>query len=614
MQNNRKRNVIKERIRQEKERRERLLAEEEEQYEDVNKDPISEQIQQEHLEQPRNQREESVNVNLPKNESSNSNPALDWITTIQNQAGTSENDLKIKEAEEEEAIECEEVEARRKAEEEARKRAEAEARRKAEEEARNQAEAEARRKAEEEVRNQAEAEARRKAEEEARNQAEAEARKKAEEEARKRAEAEARRKAEEEARKRAEAEARRKAEEEARKREEAEARRKAEEEARKREEAEARRKAEEEARKRAEAEARRKAEEEARKQEEVEAHRKAEEEARNQAEAEARRKAEEKARKREEAEARRKAEEEAREREEVEARRKAEEEARKRVEAQRKEEEKKLEEVRKRRLEEEKKIKDAQKRQKIVVAKSEPESDEINLNNERNQPNETKFEQEEKVAIDKKGILNNMKKYKYAIIGVASIVLLVVAGFAFSNMKNSQAASANNVNSLEVNANLINGLRLSAVQKYQDAALEFDKVDYKKLGKEDKKAVLFTYLLSGKAQKAIDLEQDFAESVVSYYIAVDNLKKVKELKTKNPLINFEIAALDNKHEEVIKLRDQVPLDGRREGIIVNSYLKLNKSEEAKKFAQKVGNKDLLEKINNSTPNSSATSVATISAG
>ncbi|MFJ1135149.1 hypothetical protein ACIKJQ_18775 [Bacillus thuringiensis] len=581
MQNNRKKNVIKERIRQEKERRERLLAEEEEQYEDVYKDPVSEQIQQKHSEQPKNQLEESVNVNLPKNESSNSNPALDWITTIQKQAGTSENDLIIKETEEE-AREREEVEARRKAEEEARKREEAEARRKAEEEARKREEAEARRKAEEE--------------------------------ARKQAEVEARRKAEEEARKREEAEARRKAEEEARKREEAEARRKAEEEARKREEAEARRKAEEEARKQAEVEARRKAEEEARKRAEVEARRKAEEEARKREEAEARRKAEEEARKRAEAEARRKTEEEARKRAEAEARRKAEEEARKQVEAQRKEEEKKLEEVRSRRLEEEKKIKDAQKRQKIVVAKSEPESDEINLNNERNQPNETKFEQEKKVLIDKKGKLNNMKKYKYAIIGVASIVLLVVAGFAFSNMKNSQAASANNVNSLEVNANLINGLRLSAVQKYQDAALEFDKVDYKKLGKEDKKAVLFTYLLSGKAQKAIDLEQDFAESVVSYYIAVDNLKKVKELKTKNPLINFEIAALDNKHEEVIKLRDQVPLDGRREGIIVNSYLKLNKSEEAKKFAQKVGNKDLLEKINNSTPNSSATSVATISAG
>ncbi|MFB6649529.1 hypothetical protein [Bacillus toyonensis] len=507
MQNNRKRNVIKERIRQEKERRERLLAEEEEQYGDFHEDQVSEQFQQEHLEQPLKQSEESVNLCTPKNEVSNNNPALDWITTIQKQSGTSESEFKIEEA-------------RRKAKEEARKQAEAEARRKAEEEARKQAEVEARRKAEEEARKQAEVEARRKVEEEARKQAEVEARRKAEEEAKKKAELEARRKAEEEAKKKVEAEARRKAEKEARKQ--------------------------------AETEARRKVEKEARKQAELEACRKAEE--------------------------------------------------------------KKLEEVRKRRLEEEKKIEEAQKRQKIVVAKRESESEEVNLNKETNPSNETKFEQEEKIVLDKKGILNYMKKYKYAIIGVASIVLLVVAGFAFTNMKNSQAASANNVNSLEVNVNLINGLRLSAVQKYQDAALEFDKVDYKKLGKDDKKAVLFTYLLSGKAQKAIDLEQDFAESVVSYYIAVDNLKKVKELKTKNPLINFEIAALDDKHEEVIKLKNHVPLDGRREGIIVNSYLKLNKSEEAKKFAQKIGNKDLLEEINNSAPNSSATSVATISAG
>ncbi|PGU04190.1 hypothetical protein COD21_26770 [Bacillus cereus] len=478
MQNNRKRNVIKERIRQEKERRERLLAEEEEQYGDFHEDQVSERFQQEHSEQPLKQSEESVNLNTPKNEASNNNPALDWITTIQKQSGTSESEFKIEDA-------------RRKAKEEARKRAEAEARRKAEEEARKQAETEARKQAE--------------AKEEARKQAETEARRKVEEEARKQAEVEARRKAEEEAKKQAEVEARWKAEEE---------------------------------------------------------------EVKKQAEVEARRKAEEK----------------------------------------------KLEELRKRRLEEEKKIEEAQKRQKIAVAKREPESDEINLNKKRNLLSETKPEQEEKVVIDKKGILNNIKKYKYAIIGIASIVLFILAGLTFSNLKNLQAASANDVNSLEVNVNLINGLRLSAVQKYQDAALEFDKVDYKKLGKEDKKAVLFTYLLSGKAQKAIDLEQDFAESVVSYYIAVDNLKKVKELKTKNSLINFEIAALDNKHEEVIKLIDQVPLDGRREGIIVNSYLKLNKSEEAKKFAQKVGNKDLLEKISNSTPNSSATSVATISAG
>ncbi|MBJ8072597.1 hypothetical protein [Bacillus cereus] len=470
MRNNRKRNVIKERIRQEKERRERLLAEEEEQYSDMHEEQVIEHFQQEEFQYPLKQREEVVNSNNQKNESLNSNPALDWITTIQKQSGVSESDFENK-----------------KAEEETRKREEAEARRKAEEELRQQEEAEARRKADEELSQREEAEARRKAEEELRQREEAEARKKVEE-VRKQVEAEARRKAEEEVRKQAEAEARRKIEE------------------------------------------------------------------------------------------------------------------------------KKLEEVRKRRIEEEKKIEEAQKKQKLVVAKGKSESDEINLNKETKPSNKANFEQDKKIKLDKKGILNYMKKYKYAIIGIASIVLIVVVGFAFSTMKSSQAASANNANSLEINTNLVNGLRLSAVQKYQDAALEFDKVDYKKLGKEDKKAVLFTYLLSGKAQKAIDLEKDFAESVVSYYLAVDNLKKVKELKTKNPLINFEIAALDDKHEEVIKLKDQVPLDGRREGIIVNSYLKLNKSEEAKKFAQKVGNKDLLEKINNSAPNSSATSVATISVG
>ncbi|PFY68509.1 hypothetical protein COL61_25815, partial [Bacillus wiedmannii] len=114
MQNNRKRNVIKERIRQEKERRERLIAEEEEQYDNIHENQVSEKFQQDYSEQTLKQSENRGKIE--ENEASNSNPALDWITTIQKQAGTSENDLKI-----EEAREREEVEVRRMAEE-ARKR------------------------------------------------------------------------------------------------------------------------------------------------------------------------------------------------------------------------------------------------------------------------------------------------------------------------------------------------------------------------------------------------------------------------------------------------------------------------------------------------------------
>ncbi|HDR8218686.1 TPA: hypothetical protein ACOQ39_005271, partial [Bacillus cereus] len=109
MQNNRKRNVIKERIRQEKERRERLLVEEEEQYEDIHENQVSEKFQQDYSEQLLKQsenREESVVLNTPKNEASNSNPALDWITTIQKQSSTSESEFNIEQPE---------AEARRKA-------------------------------------------------------------------------------------------------------------------------------------------------------------------------------------------------------------------------------------------------------------------------------------------------------------------------------------------------------------------------------------------------------------------------------------------------------------------------------------------------------------------
>ncbi|MEH7459922.1 hypothetical protein V7183_22755, partial [Bacillus sp. JJ1127] len=101
MQNNRKRNGIKERIRQEKERRERLLAEEEEQYSDMHEEQVSEHLQQEDSQQPLKQREEDVNSNNPKNESLTSNPALDWITTIQKQSNVSENDFENEKAEEE---------------------------------------------------------------------------------------------------------------------------------------------------------------------------------------------------------------------------------------------------------------------------------------------------------------------------------------------------------------------------------------------------------------------------------------------------------------------------------------------------------------------------------
>ncbi|MGR5881136.1 hypothetical protein ACT7DC_02870 [Bacillus cereus] len=65
---------------------------------------------------------------------------------------------------------------------------------------------------------------------------------------------------------------------------------------------------------------------------------------------------------------------------------------------------------------------------------------------------------------------------------------------------------------------------------------------------------------------------------MSYYVAIDNLKKVNEIQVKNDVIGFEKAVLAKKDEEVVRLKDKVSIDGRREQSIVDAYLRLKKYE------------------------------------
>lgn len=139
---------------------------------------------------------------------------------------------------------------------------------------------------------------------------------------------------------------------------------------------------------------------------------------------------------------------------------------------------------------------------------------------------------------------------------------------------------------------VIEGLRLAATQQYKEATKYFDQISYHQLQKDDQKAVLFSYLLAGNAKKALDLEPSFAESVVSYYIANDNIKQVKNLKSDAPVVKFEKAVLEKDAQKIITLKNNVPLNGRREKIIVDAYIVKNQVKEALSFAKKVGNKDL----------------------
>ncbi len=180
------------------------------------------------------------------------------------------------------------------------------------------------------------------------------------------------------------------------------------------------------------------------------------------------------------------------------------------------------------------------------------------------------------------------------IASVIGSVVLIGAGAIFAlKLFSSNPVSSANAGSEQY---VVKGLQQAAIQQYGEAVKYFDKVNYTELDKDSQKAVLFTYLLNGKANKALQYEPKFAESVVAYFIGIDNMNKINEIDVKNDVIDFEKAALNKKYKEVIKLKGKVNMDGRREKLIVEAFVNLKKFEECYSFAKTQGNKNLMKEV------------------
>ncbi|MDQ0418789.1 hypothetical protein J2Z48_002993 [Croceifilum oryzae] len=179
-----------------------------------------------------------------------------------------------------------------------------------------------------------------------------------------------------------------------------------------------------------------------------------------------------------------------------------------------------------------------------------------------------------------------------SLILTGTVVVSIGIGYVLGSSGSSPKAEKTNDSSTP----LIQGLRSAGMQQYDEAARYFEKTDFAKLNKEDQKVVLLSYLLSGKEEKAIQLEPKFAESVVSYYISHNQLNKVKNLKTNLPVIQFEKAILEKDPKKIIELKGKVRLDGRREKVVLEAFLSQKDFEGAYDFARTTGNNDLIELI------------------
>lgn len=191
-----------------------------------------------------------------------------------------------------------------------------------------------------------------------------------------------------------------------------------------------------------------------------------------------------------------------------------------------------------------------------------------------------------------KGFKGN-KKYLKVLAGVGSIALIGMSVFFSIKMFTTNPDSKANAGSENY---LMKGLQQAAIQQYGEASIQFDKVEYSQTDKDSQKAILFTYLLNGKANKALKLEPKFAESVVAYYIGIDNMAKINEIDVKNDVIDFEKAALNKKFDKVVSLKDKVSMDGRREKLIVEAYVNLKKFDDCFTFAKQQGNKQIMKDV------------------
>lgn len=208
----------------------------------------------------------------------------------------------------------------------------------------------------------------------------------------------------------------------------------------------------------------------------------------------------------------------------------------------------------------------------------------------------------------KKPKKTNKKSKKKILYSVASFFMIALGSLVIFNISGIQGESKKQDNNdyqlvddgQEHEENLISGLRSASLQEYEEAVKYFEKVDFNLLTQEEKEAMLLSYLFTDRADKALELEQQFDIVVASYYVAkkdIDSLRQLNdEILFESPVFEFEIAFDDKEHKKVIKLKEEFNQNKDQQVRVVSSFLALGKYEEALEYAEDVNNQDLINKL------------------
>jgi hypothetical protein len=165
-----------------------------------------------------------------------------------------------------------------------------------------------------------------------------------------------------------------------------------------------------------------------------------------------------------------------------------------------------------------------------------------------------------------------------------------------SNMAKSEIFKGNP----EYDNELVEAYRRAYNSEYGEAFNLLSTISKENLNDADVELLIEVYEQTSNLHVLLDEVPALANDVITYLFTRDKLQGLTEIagkmKTKNPYIEFEKAHLTQQFEYMLSVVDSIQINGRKEQQIIDAYLALERIEEANRFAEDVGNPDLIKRV------------------
>lgn len=150
---------------------------------------------------------------------------------------------------------------------------------------------------------------------------------------------------------------------------------------------------------------------------------------------------------------------------------------------------------------------------------------------------------------------------------------------------------------------LVTAYRKAYNSQYKDAYSILSQVPKNSLSSFDVPMVISVYNNVNKLSVLLEEVPSLASTVVTFLLAdedTDQSEKLNEIndamEVKNPYIQFEVFYSEGNYKEMLKIKDKLEMNGRREQQILDAYLSLGKISDARNFANESGDPNLIKQV------------------